>query len=345
MKKLLVTGGAGFIGSCFVRMQLETHAEQHVVVLDKLTYSGNLDNLKGLDESRMTFIRGDVNDPEAVRQSMEGCQGVVHFAAESHVDRSLSGASAFIDTNVAGVNTLLAQSRERGISRVLLVSTDEVYGSIETGAFKETDLIHPRNPYAASKAGGELIGLAYFESFGLPVVITRGSNTYGAFQYPEKVLPLFITNAIDGEALPLYGDGGNVRDWLFVEDHCRGIDCVLRRGEPGQVYNISGGNEKQNIELTRVVLSLLDAPESLIRHVRDRAGHDRRYAIDDAKLRALGWAPQMDWESGIARTVRWYQENEWWWRKIKNGSFREYYERQYAHLIRDGKAHEQESGA
>ena len=304
-----------------------------MVVLDKLTYSGNLDNLREASPDRHTFIRGDICDPISVANAMKGCDAVVHFAAESHVDRSLSGASDFIDTNIGGVNTILAQARACDMSRILLVSTDEVYGSIEVGAFKESDPIHPRNPYSASKAGGELFGTAYYESYGLPVIITRGSNTYGPYQYPEKVLPLFITNALDGEPLPLYGDGKNVRDWLFVDDHCSGIDHALRRGAPGRKYNIAGGAERQNIELTRKVLELLDAPESLIRPVKDRVGHDRRYAIDDTELRALGWAPAMSWEEGMAYTVNWYQENEWWWRKIKSGEFKAYYERQYGHLL------------
>lgn len=337
MEKILVTGGAGFIGSAFVRGQLYTRPEQQVIVLDKLTYSGNLDNLKGLDGPRFSFLRGDVNDPDVLNEALSGCDAVVHFAAESHVDRSLAGASDFITTNVAGVNTLLSRARALGTPRVLLVSTDEVYGSIDTGSFSEKAPLHPRNPYAASKAAGELFGTAYFESYGLPVIITRGSNTYGPFQYPEKVLPLFITNAIDGQPLPLYGDGLNVRDWLFVDDHCAGIDHALRHGEPGQVYNIAGRNERTNLELTGKVLSLLNAPESLIHPVRDRVGHDRRYSIDDGKLRGLGWTPGTGWEEGMALTVRWYRENEWWWRKIKNGEFKEYYDRQYGRLLLDGQ--------
>ncbi len=335
MEKLLVTGGAGFIGSAFVRQQMRIWPKQRITVLDKLTYSGNLDNLKGLEGPGFTFIQGDVNDSEKVREALQGCDAVVHFAAESHVDRSLSGASDFILTNVAGVNTLLSQARASHTPRVLLVSTDEVYGSIETGSFTEDAPIHPRNPYAASKAAGELFGLAYYESYGMSVIITRGSNTYGPRQHLEKVLPLFITNAIDGEPLPLYGDGRNVRDWLFVDDHCAGIDCALRQGKAGQVYNIAGGNERTNLELTHRILALLKAPKTLIHPVQDRPGHDRRYSIDDYKLRGLGWAPATRWEDGLALTVRWYQENEWWWRKIKTGEFKDYYERQYGKLIRE----------
>ncbi len=329
MKRIMVTGGAGFIGSAFVRMLLREQPETHVVTYDKLTYSGNLDNLREADPARHTFVRGDINDPDILAGALRGCDAVVNFAAESHVDRSLLGASDFITTNVAGVNTLLEQARLAGVGRVLLVSTDEVYGSREEGSFRESDPLHPRNPYAASKAAGELFGLAHFETHGLPVVITRGSNTYGPYQYPEKVLPLFVTNALEDLPLPLYGDGNNVRDWLHVEDHCRGIECVLRRGVPGQAYNIPGGSERRNIELTRRILELTEKPESLIKPVADRVGHDRRYSIDGAKLRALGWSPRMPWDEGIALTVRWYQENAWWWGKIKSGEFRDYYKRQY----------------
>lgn len=338
MKKILVTGGAGFIGSAFVRRQRRARPDQHVTVLDKLTYSGNLDNLEGLEGPGFTFIKGDINDPEVMTEALRGCDAVVHFAAESHVDRSLSGAADFITTNVAGVNTLLSCARAMGTPRVLLVSTDEVYGSIAEGSFTEEAPVRPRNPYAASKAAGELLGLAYHESYGVPVLITRGTNTYGPYQHLEKVLPLFITNAMDGESLPLYGDGKNVRDWLYVEDHCAAIDHVLRNGETGQIYNIAGGNERTNLELTRKVLELLNAPETLIQPVQDRAGHDRRYSIDDRKLRALGWAPQMTWDDGLAFTVRWYQENKGWWRRIKSGEFRDYYRKYYGKLLKEQKS-------
>lgn len=332
MKCMLVTGGAGFIGSAFVRWQLDHYPDLHVVVYDKLTYSGRRENLADLDPSRVTFVRGDIADGESLARALEGCDALVHFAAESHVDRSLHGATDFIHTNVLGTYMVLEQSRRAGLSRVLLVSTDEVYGSIEEGAFRETDPVHPRNPYAASKASGELFGVAFFETYGLPVLITRGSNTYGPRQYPEKVLPLFVTNAIDNQPLPLYGDGRNVRDWLYVDDHCSAIDLVLREGRPGEVYNIPGGNERENITLTRKILQTLGKPESLIRHVPDRVGHDRRYAIDGSKLRALGWKPSMPWEEGVEWTVRWYVENEGWWRPIKSGEFRAFYEKQYGRL-------------
>lgn len=330
MNCILVTGGAGFIGSNFVRYLLESYPEVRVVNFDKLTYAGNLDNLLGLDESRHTFVQGDVADKEAVASAMRGCNAVVNFAAATHVDRSIMGAGEFVATNVLGVLTLVECARELGLERVVLVSTDEVYGSIEAGSFTETDPLSPNNPYSASKAGGELIGLSYYRTFGAPVLITRGSNTYGPYQYPEKLLALFTTNAIDDRPLPLYKGGEhNVRDWLYVEDHVRGIDCVLRNGTPGEIYNIAGGNERENLTVTLKILELLGKDDRLIHFVKDRPGHDRRYSIDAAKLKRLGWRPETDWENGMARTVRWYQENEWWWRKIKAGEFRHYYKRQY----------------
>ena len=333
MKRIMVTGGAGFIGSAFVRYQLRTYPEVHIVNFDKLTYAGNLDNLKGVDESRYTFVRGDIADADAVAAALEGCDAVVNFAAETHVDRSILGASEFIDTDVQGVYNIVEAAKNLGLERVLLVSTDEVYGSIDEGSFQETDPINPRNPYSASKAGGELMGMAYFHTFGVPVIITRGSNTYGPYQYPEKVLPLFVTNAVDDQPLPLYKGGEhNVRDWLFVDDHCSGIDCALRHGVPGEIYNIAGGNERENLVLTRRILELTGKGEDLIKLVPDRPGHDRRYSIDPDKLKALGWRPTMDWDEGMAFTVRWYQENEWWWRKIKTGEYLEYYRKQYGQL-------------
>lgn len=330
MKRIMVTGGAGFIGSAFVRYQLQTYPEVHIVNFDKLTYAGNLDNVRDVDASRHTFVKGDIADPEAVNEAMRDCDAVVNFAAESHVDRSILGASEFLDTNVRGVYNIVEAARRLGTKHVLLVSTDEVYGSISEGSFQETDRTNPRNPYSAAKAGGELVGMSYFHTFEVPVIITRGSNTYGPYQYPEKVLPLFVTNAIDLEPLPLYKGGEhNVRDWLHVDDHARGIDLALRHGEPGEIYNVAGGNERENIVLTRKILALTGRDESLIKLVTDRPGHDRRYSIDADKIRGLGWAPQVEWEQGVADTVKWYQENEWWWRKIKSGEFKEYYQRQY----------------
>jgi dTDP-glucose 4,6-dehydratase len=329
----MVTGGAGFIGSHFVKYELAQYPDVHVVNFDKLTYAGNPENLRGIDERRYTFIKGDIADGDAVAAAMEGCDAVVNFAAETHVDRSIMGAAAFIETDIRGVYNIVEAAKKLGTKRVLLVSTDEVYGSIPEGSFKETDKLNPRNPYSASKAGGELMGMSYYHTFGVPVIVTRGSNTYGPNQYPEKVLPLFVTNAIDNQPLPLYKGGEhNVRDWLYAEDHCSGIDCALRNGAPGEVYNVAGGNERENIELTRRILQLTGRGEELIRFVPDRPGHDRRYSIDPGKLRGLGWKPKMSWDDGIALTVRWYQENESWWRKIKTGEYLEYYKRQYGQI-------------
>lgn len=336
MKRILVTGGAGFIGSHFVRYLQKTYPALHVVNFDKLTYAGNLENLADVDAARYSFVRGDIADAAAIREAMEGCDAMVNFAAETHVDRSIQGASEFIDTDVRGVFNIVDAARQLGTSRVLLVSTDEVYGSIAEGAFRETDPLNPRNPYSASKAGGEQLGMAYYHTFGVPVIVTRGSNTYGPNQYPEKILPLFVTNAIDQQPLPLYKGGEhNVRDWLYAEDHCSGIDCALQHGTPGNVYNIAGGNERENIALTRRILELTGRDDSLIKFVPDRPGHDKRYAIDAAKLRALGWKPRKDWDEGVAETVRWYQEHEAWWRKIKTGEYLEYYKKQYGTLSQE----------
>ncbi len=330
MKRIVVTGGAGFIGSNYVRYKLDASPGVHIVVFDKMTYAGNRENLQGLDENRYTFIQGDIADKESISAAMEGADAIVNFAADTHVDRSIMGATDFISTNVTGVYNILEAARELETERVLLVSTDEVYGSIAEGSFKEADPPGPRNPYSASKAGGELIALAHYLTFGTPVIITRGSNTYGPYQYPEKVMPLFITNLIDGEKVPLYKGGEhNVRDWLYVDDHASGIDAALMRGEVGQIYNVAGGNERENITLTRKLLDLLDRGEEFIRLVPDRPGHDFRYSIDAKKLGSLGWEPKMDWEEGVALTVKWYQENEAWWRKLKSGEFLEYYKKQY----------------
>lgn len=332
MHNLLVTGGAGFIGSCFVRYMLDTYDDVYIVVYDKLTYAGNLDNLERVSQNpRYKFLRGDICDRGAVARVLESSQidMVVNFAAETHVDRSILNPDAFIQTDVVGTYTLLDESQKHGVERFLQVSTDEVYGSIPVGYFKEDDPLEPNSPYAASKAGGELMVRAYHVTYGLDTVVTRGSNTFGPYQYPEKLLSLFITNAIDDQPLPLYGDGMQVRDWLYVEDHCSGIDLILQTGEPGEVYNLGGENERHNIDVVRQMLALLGKPESLIQHVADRPGHDRRYALDNTKIRSLGWRHSFSFEEALERTVKWYVDSEWWWRKIKSGEYWEYYKAQY----------------
>jgi dTDP-glucose 4,6-dehydratase len=330
MKRIVVTGGAGFIGSAFVRYQMDTYPDVHIVTFDKLTYAGNRENLASVDESRHTFIQGDIADYDAIHTAMEGADAIVNFAADTHVDRSILGATDFISTNVTGVYNILEAAKALNTPRVLLVSTDEIYGSIAEGSFHESDPQDPKNPYSASKAGGELIALAHHNTFGTPVTITRGSNTYGPYQYPEKIMPLFITNLIDGEKVPLYHGGeNNVRDWLYVDDHASGVDAALRKGKSGEVYNVAGSNERENIVLTKRILDLLDKDESSIQLVKDRPGHDFRYSIDASKLHNLGWKPKMDWDEGIQQTVNWYRDNEAWWRPIKSGEFKEYYQKQY----------------
>ena len=329
--KLLVTGGAGFIGSNFIRHLLQTHPEDSVVNLDKLTYAGNPANLADLaQDPRYTFAPGDICDAALVRELMRGTDAVVNFAAESHVDRSILEPDAFLRTGVHGVFTLLEAVRELKIPRLLHISTDEVYGSIAEGSADELAPLQPTSPYSAAKASGDLLALAYFHTHATPVVITRSSNNFGPYQYPEKVIPLFVTNAIDGEPLPLYGDGRNVRDWLYVVDNCEAIDLVLRRGRDGEVYNIGGGHEVENVALTSHILRLTGRPSSLIRPVKDRPGHDRRYSVNCAKVRTLGWAPRRAFAEALAATVEWYRGHEPWWRPLKSGEFRAYYERQYA---------------
>ena len=328
--KLLVTGGAGFIGSNFVRYWLREHADDRVHVLDKLTYAGNPENLDEVaDDPRYSFQHGDVCDPEASETAVAGCDVVVHFAAETHVDRSILSAGEFIRTDVHGTYILLEAARQEGVERFIHISTDEVYGTVLEGASVETDPLMPSNPYSASKAGADRMAYAFWFTYEMPVIITRGSNTYGPNQYPEKLVPLFVTRAQRDESLPVYGDGKQVRDWLCVEDHCRGIETVLVRGTPGEVYNIGGECERQNLETIRLLLDELDKPESLIEFVADRPGHDVRYALDCSKLRALGWAPQAEWEPTMRATVRWYAENhDWAVRALERG--REFFERWYA---------------
>ncbi|MFB3853357.1 MAG: dTDP-glucose 4,6-dehydratase [Vicinamibacterales bacterium] len=333
MVEVLVTGGAGFIGSNYVHHALEAHPDWRVTTLDKLTYAGRLENLRDvMDDPRHRFVRGDIADRTVAAPLVQESEIVVHFAAETHVDRSIQGAADFIMTDVFGTFVLLEAARTAPrLRRFIQISTDEVYGSIPEGASRETDELRPRNPYAASKAGADRLAYSYWATYGVPVIVTRASNNYGPCQFPEKVIPLFITNALDGLPLPLYGDGLNVRDWLHVSDHCRAIDLILERGTPGEVYNIGGGNEVPNIELTRRILSAAGRPATLIRHVPDRPGHDRRYCLDTTKLRALGWQPEVAFEDGLAETVAWYSRNEWWWRPIKNEdpAFRVYYNNQY----------------
>jgi len=328
--RILVTGGAGFIGSNYVRYVLREHPEDAVLNLDKLTYAGNLENLRDVEsDSRYAFVRGDICDEAAVEKAMASAEAVVNFAAESHVDRSILSAGSFVDTDIKGLYILLEAARKRGIGRFLHVSTDEVYGSIAQGSFAEEDLFNPSSPYAASKAGAELLARAYAHTFSYPILVTRGSNTYGPYQYPEKVIPLFITNAIDDHPLPLYGDGMNVRDWLYVEDHCRGIDLVLREGIRGEAYNLGADQERTNLEVTRQILALLGKGENLIEPVADRPGHDRRYSLNSTKAKALGWTPRVGFEEGLERTVTWYRQNEAWWRRLKDESYMKYYRRMY----------------
>ena len=334
MRNLLVTGGAGFIGSNFVRYMLQQYPDYHVVVFDKLTYAGNLDNLKdivGEYPDRYAFEKGDIADAARVDEVMQdyGIDAIINFAAETHVDRSLMEPDAFIKTDVYGTYVLLEAAKQYGIERYHQVSTDEVYGQVLTGSSVESDPLHTRSPYSASKAAGDLMCIAYYTSFGVPVTVTRGSNNIGPHQYPEKVVPLFITNAIDDLPLPLYGDGRQMRDYQYVLDHCEGIDIVLHRGQPGEVYNVGSEVETENIVMARAVLELLGKPHSLIQPVRDRPGHDRRYSLDCTRLRTLGWRSRHDFARAIAKTVRWYADHEWWWRKIKSGAYKEYYRRQY----------------
>ena len=336
MKNILVTGGAGFIGSAFVRHMVERYPNYNIVCYDKLTYAGNIDNLLPVsDEENYRFERGDVADRAAVSRALRDYRidTIVNFAAESHVDRSILDPDAFIHTDVVGAYVLLDEGRKHGIERFCQVSTDEVYGDIDIGLSLEDDRFLPNSPYAASKAAGELMARAYHVTYGMDIVITRGSNTYGPYQYPEKLVPFFVTEAIDDRPLPLYGDGEQIRDWLYVDDHARGVDCILHFGVSGEAYNLAGENQRSNIEVTARILELLGKPASLIRHVPDREGHDRRYAMSAEKARARGWRRQLGFDAGLEATVRWYQDNEWWWRKIKTGEYLDYYKQQYAERL------------
>lgn len=333
MRNLLITGGAGFIGTNFVHYVLTRYPDYRVVVYDKLTYAGNLDNLKDIqDDPRYVFVQGDICDPVKIEETMKqhSIDTIVNFAADTHVDRSLMAPGVFIQTDVYGTFILLEAAKKLDLERYHQVSTDEVYGQVLQGSSLESDPLEARSPYSASKAGGDLMVQAYFASFGLPVTITRGSNNIGPYQYPEKVVPVFITNALDNLPLPVYGDGRQMRDYQYVVDHCEGIDVVLHKGKPGEIYNVGSGVETYNIDMAHMILELLHKPASLIQHVTDRPGHDRRYSINCDKVKALGWRPSNTFAQALEKTVRWYVDNEWWWRKIKSGEhYREYYQRNY----------------
>ncbi|MGB1287830.1 MAG: dTDP-glucose 4,6-dehydratase [Aggregatilineales bacterium] len=336
MKNILVTGAAGFIGSAFVRQMVAAYPEYNIISYDKLTYAGNLDNLLPVEKaSNHTFVQGDIADRESVLGAFEqyNIDTVVNFAAESHVDRSILQPDAFIFTDVVGVYALLEAARQHGIGRFVQVSTDEVYGDVETGFSLEDDRFLPNSPYAASKAGGELLLRSYVMTYGMDIVITRGSNTYGPYQYPEKLVPFFTTEALDDKTLPLYGDGMQIRDWLHVDDHAAGVALVLHEGVSGEAYNIAGEDLRHNIDVVKMMLDILEKPDSLIQYVRDREGHDRRYAMDAGKARALGWERQHTFEEGLRDTIQWYVDNEWWWRKIKTGEYLDFYKKQYAERL------------
>jgi dTDP-glucose 4,6-dehydratase len=340
MRNLLVTGGAGFIGCNFVHYLLATYPDYRVVVYDKLTYAGRQENLAPVaDNPRYCFVQGDICDQAHVRATVQqhAIDTIINFAAETHVDRSILDPDAFVKTDVYGVYVLCEVTRALGLERFHHVSTDEVYGPIPQGSFREDDRFNPTSPYAASKASGELLARSYFLTYQLPITITRGVNTYGPYQYPEKVIPLFITNALDDEPLPLYGDGRQVRDRLYVTDHARAIDVVLHHGSLGEAYNIAADCELTNIEVARRIVQALGKPEQLIQSVADRPAHDVRYALDTSKLAALGWQPQVRFETGFAQTVQWYRDNEAWWRPIKSGAYREYYRQQYGERIAQGQ--------
>lgn len=337
--KLLVTGGAGFIGSNFTKMALKTKSDWEITVLDKLTYAGRRENLEDLDnDPRFKFILGDICDEKAVSRAMEGCDTVVNFAAETHVDRSIDDPASFVRTDIDGVRVLLEVFRKKDRQLFLQISTDEVYGSVEKGSSRETDLLAPRSPYAASKAGGELLAMSYWTTYGVPVTVTRASNNYGPFQYPEKLIPLFITNAIVGEPLPLYGDGLNMRDWLFVEDNCRALIMVIEKSDPGRIYNIGAGQEHTNREVTSSILEITGADRSLIRYIEDRPGHDRRYALNVSRIEnEIGWKAETDFDEGLRKTADWYSGNRPWWENIKSGEFREYYLSMYRNRLTNSR--------
>ena len=337
--KLLVTGGAGFIGSNFTRMALEARSDWEVTVLDKLTYAGRRENLEDLDnDPRFEFIHGDICDEQMVLNAMKGCDAVVNFAAETHVDRSIDDSASFVRTDVEGVRVLLEAFRKEDRQLFLQISTDEVYGSVEEGRSVETDQLAPRSPYAASKAGGELLAMSYWTTYGVPVIVTRASNNYGPFQYPEKLIPLFITNAMNGEPLPIYGDCLNRRDWLFVEDHCKALIMVIEKSEPGRIYNVGAGQEHTNKEVTSSILEITGVGENLVKYIKDRPGHDRRYALNVSLIEdEIGWKAETCFSDGLQITADWYAENSAWWQKIKSGEFREYYKSMYSDRLTNSR--------
>jgi dTDP-glucose 4,6-dehydratase len=335
--RLLVTGGAGFIGSNFVRRVLERHPDARITVLDKLTYAGNRANLADVEaDPRFTFVVGDIADAALVDRLASDVDAIVNFAAESHVDRSIEEPDAFIQTDIYGTFVLLEAARRHGHRRYLQISTDEVYGNVPDGSSSEDDPLRPRSPYSASKSGGDLLVGAYHTTYGVPALVTRASNNFGPYQYPEKIIPLFITNAMDDQPLPLYGDGQQIRDWLYVDDHCDAIEMVLARGLPGETYNVGGGNELTNLDLTRMILEALGKPMTLVRRVEDRPGHDRRYSVDSSKLHNLGWQPAHSFADALGNTVAWYVEHEAWWRPLKSGEYLDYYRRQYGSRLEAG---------
>lgn len=336
MKRILVTGGAGFIGSNFIHYMLETYPEIQIVNLDKLTYAGNLDNLKNIaDKSRYSFFQGDIADRQLVLSlsAEKKFDAIVNFAAETHVDRSINKPDDFLKTDIFGPFALLEATRQHNIKRFVQISTDEVYGPIKEGQATESFPLKPSSPYSASKSGGDMLTLAYFTTYNLDVVITRAANNYGAYQYPEKFIPLFVTNAMEDLPLPLYGDGSQVREWLYVDDHCRAIDTVLHHGKAGEIYNVGGYCEAKNIDIAKEIVKLLKKPEELIKFVDDRPGHDSRYAVDCSKLKQLGWEPKVSLEEGMANTVNWYKKNKDWWQKLKSGDFKDYYKKQYGERL------------
>jgi dTDP-glucose 4,6-dehydratase len=339
-KSVLVTGGAGFIGSNFVHRIFRRHPDCKIAILDALTYAGNLENLKELlDDNRVEFVKGSITDADLVRKAIKGCRAVFNFAAETHVDRSIQEAGSFIETDVFGTYNLLRAAHDVGVERFVQISTDEVYGSSSGERFTEASPLKPGNPYSASKCGGDLMCLAFHNTYGVPVVVTRSSNNFGPYQHVEKFMPLFITNTIEGKPLPLYGDGLHERDWIYVEDNCSAIEIVSAKGTPGEIYNIAVSKSQPNLEIARLILKMLGAPESRIVFVEDRKGHDRAYAMDASRLRALGWKAEFEFHDALEKTVHWYRDNEAWWKRVKSGAFREYYDAHYKEKLKKGKAY------